>query len=122
MQAKLEANAQGIMSGGGGNDDDAPPPLPAAGGRRYSIKDLKGCLAGRRPAPTREEIDQAVAEADARCSRNTAGADFTPGGNGSIGDLKGCLAGRTQGVAPTIGEIKDAIAQSAWNRYLRSFA
>ncbi|GJG98770.1 hypothetical protein [Cupriavidus pauculus] len=118
----MQANAQGIMSGGGGNDDDAMPPPAPASGKRYSIKDLKGCLAGRRPAPTREEIDQAVTEADAKRRRNAAEVDFTPGKSRSIGDLKGCLAGRVQGVAPTAEEIKGAIAESICNRYLRSFA
>ncbi len=113
--------------------EDADPAITLglrelASGETCSIMDLKGCLAGRRPPPSREEIAQAVAEAEAR---DMVDADPTvtlglpplaPGQTCSIMDLKGCLAGRHSGPPLTDDDIDEAIDAEICARYLRSFA
>jgi hypothetical protein len=97
-----------------------PPRVP---GKTRSIKDLKGCLAGRVPAPTKEEIRQAVKAEEEFNKRKSGGLKLPPRVSGkprSIKDLQGCLAG--EGPPMTIEEMKQAVAAAVVQKYLRSFA
>jgi hypothetical protein len=125
-----------------GHADDSPHLSTPNGQNAFSIKDLKGCLAGRMPAPTAAEIAAAVASAEARahaCQSGGNGRNGPDGGDGSaskprllpklapgqacsIKDLKGCLAGRGRHSATSIEEMNEVIAQAVLERYLRSFA
>lgn len=99
-------------------------------GKTSSLRDLKGCLAGRKSPPTEQEIATAIANAqDAGEKRNGGTAPVqrflpkrAPGQPCSIKDLKGCLAGRGKGPVPSIEEMDEVIAHAIWERYLRSFA
>ncbi len=138
MQHQAEQNIarNDIADMAKGHADDSPHLSAPNGQNALSIKDLKGCLAGRMPAPTAEEIAAAVASAEAR---KRAGESCGNGGNGgaskprllpklapgqtcSIKDLKGCLAGRGRHSATSIEEMNEVIVQAVLERYLRSFA
>lgn len=99
-----------------------------APGETCSIMDLKGCLAGRRPPPSRQDVAQAVDDAespdkhDADPTTTLGLPPLAPGQTCSIMDLKGCLAGRRQGSPLTDDEIEAAIDAEVCARYLRSFA
>lgn len=104
-------------------DSNLPSPEPV---RTRTIKDLKGCLAGRRPPPTAEEIRQAVAQAEESDNKvdptiSLGLPPLEPGQTCSVKALAGCLAGRRKGPAPTQEELEEAIAEAVWSRYLRSF-
>ena len=93
----------------------------------HAIRNLKGCLSGRVPAPTRQDIQQAVAAAQARENQSARLPalrlpPLEPGEACSIKDLKGCLAGRRTGPHPTIEDMDEAMGREAWASYLRSLA
>jgi hypothetical protein len=93
-------------------------------GKRRSIKDLYGCLAGRVPPPTKEEIRQAVEAEEEFNSRKPGVLNLPPripGKPCSIKDMYGCLA--DSDIPPmTVEDTKQAVAEAVVQKYLRTFA
>jgi hypothetical protein len=105
--------------------DSSGPHLASHGsGKRRSIKDLHGCLAGRVPPPTKEEIKQAVEAEEAFNSRKPGVLNLpprVPGKTCSIKDMYGCLA--DSDIPPmTVEDMKQAVAEAVVQKYLRTFA
>ncbi|WP_019450073.1 hypothetical protein [Cupriavidus sp. BIS7] len=98
-----------------------PPHVP---GKRRSIKDMHGCLAGRVPPPTKEEIKRAVEAEEAFNSRKPGVLNLPPripGKTCSIKDMYGCLADND--IPPmTVEDMKQAVAEAVVQKYLRTFA
>jgi len=98
-----------------------PPQVP---GKRRSIKDLHGCLAGRVPPPTKEEVRRAVEAEEEFNSRKPGILNLPPripGKPCSIKDMYGCLADSE--VPPmTVEDMKQAVAEAVVKKYLRTFA
>jgi hypothetical protein len=87
---------------------------PHVPGNRRSIKDMYGCLAGRVPPPTKEEIRQAV-EAEEEFNSRKPGVLNLPqriaGKPCSIKDMYGCLA--NSDIPPmTVEDMKQAAAEA----------
>jgi len=99
-------------------------PAPHGSGKRRSIKDLYGCLAGRVPPPTKEEIRQAVEAEEEFNSRKPGVLNLPPripGKTCSIKDMYGCLA--DSDIPPmTVEDMKQAAAEAVVQKYLRTFA